>query len=177
MTALARVVWLLTGVLWAARSLLEFAHPDYWDPVTALDWSSVWLYSAALLAFAPSVLLLGRLAESRQVMIVASVVAIGALVAGAANAAEDGFEVSSMGTLYVVGFLTGGLALLPLAATLQRASRPRLAGLTVALFVGLLLFTLGGGLIILVALGFLAVTPRWFRATSPVSSAAQASAG
>jgi hypothetical protein len=177
MTALARVVWLLTGLLWAATSLLGFAHPDYWDPVTPLDWSAVWLYSAAWLAVAPAVLLLGRLAASRQVMIVATVVAIGALVAGGSNAAEDGFGVSSMGTFYVLGFMTGGLALLPLATTFQRAGHSRLAGLSIALFVGVLLFTLGGGLIILVALGSLAVAPQWFRAAIPAPSAAQISVG
>lgn len=87
---IVRILWLLAGVTWAARSLLEFAHPDYWDPVTALDWSSIWLYSAAWLLIAPAVVLLGRLAPSRQVMTTATVVASAALLTGAANAIEDG---------------------------------------------------------------------------------------
>ena len=68
MPDMSRVIWLLTGAAWAGRSLVEFAHPDYFDPVTALDWTAVWLYSAALLLFAPSLVLLGSLATSRSVM-------------------------------------------------------------------------------------------------------------
>lgn len=167
MIVVSRIVWLVTGVVWACRSLIEFAHPDYWDPVTALDWSAVWLYSAAWLLMAPSVLLLGRLASSRQVMTVAAVVAIGALLAGGANAIEDGFGVKSLGTLYVVGFMTAWLAFLPLAATFRQARCSRLAGLSVALFFGVMLFTLGGGLIILGALGSIAVAPRWVTGQVP----------
>ena len=54
MLSLSRIVWLVTGATWAARSLLERADPDYWDPVTTLDWSAVWTFSAALLLLAAS---------------------------------------------------------------------------------------------------------------------------
>ena len=166
MPDMSRVIWLLTGAAWAGRSLVEFAHPDYFDPVTALDWTAVWLYSAALLLFAPSLVLLGRLATSRSVMTFAAISAIGALVAGGANAIEDGFSVAIGGTLYVVGFMTMWLALLPLAVTLYRAPCSRLAGLSVLLFVGVLLFNLGGGLLILGGLGALAIAPSCGHAPS-----------
>jgi hypothetical protein len=159
---MSRLIWLLTGGAWAGISLIAFADPDYRDPVTALDWSAVWLYSAALLLLTPSALLLGRLASSRTVMAVATVVAIGALVAGLANAIEDGLGVKALGTFYVVGFLTAWISLLPLAVTLRQARYSRLAGLTVALFFGVMLFTVGGGLIILGGLGALAIAPAWF---------------
>jgi hypothetical protein len=171
MTVVSRVVWLLAGGAWAARSL-AFANPDYWDPVTVLDWSAVWLFTGALLLFALSLLLLGRLASSRQVMTVATVGAIGALVAGLANAIEDGFGVKALGTLYVVGFLTAGISLLPLAATLRQARCSRLARLAVLLFVGVLLFTVGGGLIILAGLGALAFAPAWFVRPDPAAAPA-----
>ena len=177
MTALARVIWLLSGMLWAAVSLVQFAHPNYWDPVTPLDWSAVWLYSGAWLLFVPSILFLGRLAPERPVMTVATVVAIGALSTGLANAFEDGFGVSWMGTLYVVGVLTAGISLLPLAVTLRRAGYSRLAGLSVALFAGLLTFTIGGGFVILVAFASLAAAPQSFRAAPPEPGAAEASVG
>ena len=177
MTALARIVWLLSGMLWAAVSLIQFAHPNYWDPVTPLDWSAVWLYSAAWLLFAPSMLFLGRLVLERQVMTIASVIAIGALGTGLANAFEDGFGVSWMGTLYVVGVLAAGIGMVPLAVTLRRAGYSRLAGLSVAIFAGMLTFTIGGGLIILGAFASLAIVPRWFRAAPPEPRAAQASVG
>jgi len=179
MPDMSRVIWLLTGVAWAGRSLVEFAHPDYFDPVTALDWTAVWLYSAALFLFAPSLVLLGRLAASRSVMTFAAISAIGALVAGGANAIEDGFSVAIGGTLYVVGFMTMWLALLPLAVTLYRAPCSRLAGLSVLLFVGVLLFNLGGGLLILGGLGALAIAPSWFTrpGPAPVGAADKAPAG
>ena len=34
--AVGRIAWLLAGVTWAARSMLEWAHPDYWNSVTTL---------------------------------------------------------------------------------------------------------------------------------------------
>ncbi len=148
MTVVSRMIWLLTGDAWAGRSLIAFADPDYWNPVTVLDWTAV---------------LLGRLATSRSVMTFAAISAIGALVASGANAIEDGFGVAIFGPLYLVGILTMGLALLPLAITLYRASCSRLAGLSVLLFVALVpLFNLGGGLLILGGLGALAIAPSWF---------------
>ncbi len=173
MPDMSRVIWLLAGSAWAGRSLVGFADPEYWSPVTVLDWTAVWLFSAALLLFAPSLILLGRLAKSRSVMTFAKISAIGALVAGGANAIEDGFGVAIFGTLYVVGILTMGLALLPLALTLYRARCLRLAGLSVLLFVGLIpLFNNGGGLVILGGLGALAITPSWFTQPGPASIAA-----
>ncbi len=167
---MSRIVWLVTGIAWAARSMLEFAHPNYYDPATVMDWGAVWLYSVALLLLAPSVLLIGQLAQSRPVMAAAAVTAVGAAVAGGANAIEDGFGVSAGGMLYVVGFLTAWLSLLPLAATLWRSRCLRLAGLSVALFFGIALFTVGGGLIVLAALGALAIAPGWFARPQATSS-------
>ena len=39
MLLLSTATWLLTGGVWAARSVIAPFNPDYWDPVTALDWS------------------------------------------------------------------------------------------------------------------------------------------
>jgi hypothetical protein len=164
-SVVARMVWSATGVLWAAASLVLFAHPDYWDPVTALDWTAVWLYSAAWLMLAASVLLLARLVDSREVKVATTIVAIGAIAAGVANGVEDGLGASSFGSLYVLGFMVGWLGLLGLATTFFRAAHVRLAGLSVVIFVGVASITLGGGGIVLVALGGLAVAPSWFIAT------------
>ncbi len=166
---MARVIWVLTGLAWAATSLLALAGPQYWDPVTTLDWTAVWVYTAAWLLFAPAIILLGRLASSRVVMTVAVVCAIGAVVAGGANALEDGFGVDGAGSWYVLGFLAVVLYLVPLALMLWRAQCRRLAGLTLGLFLGILLFTLGGGLIILAAFGALAIAADRF---GPVTTAA-----
>ena len=167
----ARVVWLLTGVTWAARSVLEFAHPDYWDPVTLIDWTAIWLFSAALLLTAPAMLLMSRLAPHPPVTAVARVVAAGAIVAGVANGLEDGLDVSSMGIFYVTGILVAGLALMPLAVAFRRTESVRLGWLTAALLLGILTFTLGGGLIVFVAFAVMAMAPGWFTEPSPTSLA------
>ena len=174
MITLSRIVWLITGVAWAARSLMEFAHPDYWDPATALDWSSIWVYSAAWFGMAASVLLLARLAPTRPVVTVAALVVTASVLAGGANALEDGFGMESLGTLYVIGILGAWLGLLPLAVAFRLAKVTRLAGLTVGLFVGITSFTFGGGLIVLAALGSIAVVPDWYArrdGTSPARAA------
>lgn len=168
---LSRIVWLLTGLAWATRSTMEFASPDYWEPVTTLDWASIWLYSIAWLLMAPSVLLIARLAPTRSVVVVAVIASIGAVMAGGANAVEDGLGVSSMGTWYVIGFMAGWLALPVLALALVRAHRVRLAGLVLAVFGGIVLLNIGGGLIVLGALGSIAIVPDWYtRRSVPVEA-------
>ncbi len=169
MTA-SRIAWLVTGSAWAARSLLEFAHPEYWSPETTLDYVAVWLFTICLLLLAPTVLFIGRLASTGSVMAVAAVVAIGAATAGGANAIEDGFGVKALGTLYVIGSLTAWLGLLPLAVLFHRAGFARLSGLIVALMLGLMLVNAAGGLIVLGVLGGLAVAPRWFTLRRPAPS-------
>lgn len=160
---MTRLIWLLTGIAWATRSVVAFTPTSYQDPETILDWGAVWSYTLALLLLAPSVLLLGRLAGSRSVDAVATVTAIAAIVAGVANLLEDGLGIKDLGAFYVAGFLTALLSLLPLAFTLWRARAPRLALLTVVLFLGIGTFTLGGGVIVLGAFAALALRRAWFQ--------------
>jgi hypothetical protein len=165
--AVSRVVWLLTGVAWGARSVIGFAGPDYWEPETALDWASIWSYSIAWLLTAPAVLLIGRAVPSRSVLVAAIVTAVGAVMAGAANGIEDGFGMSSLGTWYVVGFFVGAFGILAMALLLGRAKYVRLAQVCGAFFVGVLLLPLGGGLIVLAVLAWLAAQPDRFLARDP----------
>jgi hypothetical protein len=162
MRSIRRVAWLVAGATWAALSMVDLAHPDYWDPITPLDWTAVWLFSVALVLFAPAVVLLGRLVPSRRVLKVALMVGIASIVAGVANAVEDGFGVGAWGTPYVIGFLTAWFGLLALAGAMRQARHTRLAAAVVGLTVGVALFPLGGGVIVLVAFGGLALAPRWF---------------
>jgi hypothetical protein len=170
----ARLIWVVTGIAWAARSLLAFADPDYYSPVTALDWAAVWTYSAAWLLLAPSVLLIASLAGSRSVTVIAAICATAAVLAGGANALEDGFRVPIGPTPYVVGFLVGWLSLVLLATTLARVKQWRLGALCLATFGGILFaFGFAGGVVILVVLVALAFAPEWFirRADRPVPGA------
>jgi hypothetical protein len=165
--AAARIVWLLTGGVWATQALVGFAEPDYWDPVTTLDFAAVWLYSAGFLTLALTVTLLGRLVPTRSVRRAAIVMAIAALVTGVANGIEDGLGVKTAGTVYVIGALALLISTLVLVVALGRAGLARLAWMTGGLAFGLLLVSTGGGLIILGMLGALAVRPAWFLVADP----------
>lgn len=80
----------------------------------------------------------------------------------AALTGEDGFGLRELGTVYVVGVLFAALTLTLLAVTLWRAGSGRLAGLTVALLVGMACVTIGGGVVVLAALCALAAASAWF---------------
>jgi hypothetical protein len=158
-----RIAWILTGVTWAGVSLLFLSDPAYQDPVTAVDWAAVLSYSLAWCFTAPSVLAVACCVRSRPVMIVACIAASGSLIAGSANALEDGLGLREFGSVYILGFFVGWLALPFFAATLWLlAGLPRLACLVGLLFVGIGLFPLGGGLIVLAGFLSVAVAPARF---------------
>lgn len=163
----ARIVWLLTGGIWATQALVGFAEPDYWNPVTTLDFAAVWLYSAGFLTLALTVTLLGRLVPARSVRLAAIAMAIAALVTGVANGIEDGLGVKTAGTVYVIGALALLVCTLVLVVALARAGHPRLAWMMGGVAIGLLLVSGGGGLVILGMLGALAVRPAWFLDADP----------
>ena len=114
---IGRLAWLVAGGLWAARSLIGFQNPEYWNPVTTLDFVSIWLFSACFLALA--MFLIARLAPVRAVYAIAAVVALTAVGAGIANGAEDGLDVRWAGTLYVLGSLTTFFGTLALGIALE----------------------------------------------------------
>jgi hypothetical protein len=155
-----RLVWGLTGVTWALVSLLILKDPEYREPSSALDWAFVLSYSTAWCLMGLSVVMLGQVAGSRYVMAFAWIAAIGGFVTGVANFIEDGIGVSEFSAVYLAGFFTGLLALVPLAVSLWRAANlVRLAWLAVGLLAGIALFPLGGGFIVLAAFGSIAIAP------------------
>ncbi len=164
MIIVSRIVWLFTGVLWAGSSVVDLTDANYLEPATTLDWIALWSWSIASFALSASVLLLARLAPSRPVMIVAIVVASGGLVAGVANALEDGYGMTEMGIFYIIGFAALWLGLLGLAMSFRQSGYTRLAALSVALFVGVTLFPIGGAFVILLALCVVTAAPSWFSA-------------
>lgn len=163
-----RVAWLLAGLAWAARSVMEFARPDYYEPVTLLDWSAVVSYSIAWLLSAAAVLLLARDLGTRPVRVIAVIFAVAATVAGLANLVEDALDQAWGGTPYVVGFLVAWIALLPLAVAVWRTGARRVALLPMALFAAIALFNSGGGIILLLAASGFALAPRWFQRSQAV---------
>ena len=158
----ARFTWGVTGIAWAAASLLVVAGVEYWDPTSLTDRLAVWLYTAAWLLAAPTVLLMTRGSSGRVPHILAMTFAFAAIVAGAANLLEDGFGLRELGTAYVVGFVVALMTLLPLTVTLLRTGLGRLAGVTAALLVGIAFVASGGGVIVFGGLAALAFAPAWF---------------
>ena len=159
---MARFIWGVTGIAWAAASLQRFAEAQYWDATSVSDYLAVWLYTAAWLLAAPTVLLMTRGSSGRATNTLALIFAVTAIVVGAANALEDALGLRELGTVYVVGFLVALLTLVPLTAALWRAGLRQLAGVTAALLVGISFVTIGGGVMVFAALTALAVRPAWF---------------
>ena len=161
---MARMVWTATGVAWALRSLLEFLAPQYFNPTTPLDHVAIWAYTAALLLTAPAAVELARLAALRSVTAVAIATAAGAIVAGVANVAEDVLRVAGSGYAYVAGFLVMVCGLLVNSVILAVFRRWRLAAAFALWCLGIFLFTIaGGGLLIFAVMVTVALRPTWFK--------------
>jgi len=162
----ARSIWGLTGIAWAAASLLATAGAEYSDPTILSDYLAVSMYSAAWILAAPTVLLMTGDTSGRAPHILAMIFAVVAIAVGVANALEDAFGLRELGTVYVVGFLGALLTLVALTVALLRAQSRRLAGVTAALLVGSAFVAIGGGVIVFAALAALAIAPAWFGADS-----------
>jgi hypothetical protein len=157
-----RIVWLFSGLAWAARSLLELARPNYYEPTTLLDWSAVATYSLAWLLSAAAVLLLTRDSGSAGVRTIGIIFMIAAIVAGLSNAIEDALDLAWGGLPYIAGFLIAWLSLVPMAVLMWRAGDRRGAALPLALFASVALFNAGGGIVVLVVGAAFAAWPSLF---------------
>ena len=121
-------IYLAMGVAVAGRTLLEFAQPQYYDPVTTLDYVAVWSYSLALGLLAIAIPLLARDAHAGRLAMVAAIVSGSAAGSAAvANGIQDGIGVPAFGSLYVPAVLVMLLGLLVLALLLAREGRRRAA--------------------------------------------------
>jgi hypothetical protein len=166
-------VYLATGLVWTGRSLLEIvAHPDYWEPVTIIDWVAVWSYSLAFGLLALALPLLARDARAgRLVMFTSLTVGVAAALAAVGNVVEDAFEVAGASTVYVIGALGTLIGLLVFAAALLIARRPKAALLAGLIAVGIATMTIGLGFLVLVG-GVLAARERISRRHQPAASPA-----
>jgi hypothetical protein len=151
-------ITVLTGVTWAVYSLQAIlVHPDYWDPVTAADFFAVYVYSAAWLLTAASLLTLREVARpalarsSSAILVVAAACA----VAGVANGVEDGLGLTGFGPLYVIGALVSGFGMFVIAAMFWPSPGRRLTFVPAVGGVAMVTVVIGGGVLGLVAwLGF-----------------------
>jgi len=155
----ARVLWLAAGGTWAARSLMVFAHPAYTAPVTTLDWLAVWSFSLAFVFTALAVVTSPTLTPTSGSRLAALIIAAASLVAGIANALEDGFGVSAMFTVFAVSALIALYGPFVVAAIVARAARGRLAAWWAAIGLGFLTFPAGGSVIVFAASLVLVLRP------------------
>lgn len=148
---LIATVYVLTGLVWTGRSLLEvLAHPDYWDPVTSLDWLAIWSFSLAFALLALTIPLLAR--DSRAgplVDVTAGSVALAAALASVANVIEDAFAVTGASTFYVIGALGTLFGLIALCASLWLGRRRSSALVVLLILLGVASMVLGMGWLVL----------------------------
>lgn len=148
------VIW---AVVAAARSGVGALGADYWDPVTLLDYTSIWTYSAALALSAVIAWQVAWLARSDGSSANAGIaVGAGFAVAGVANGLEDGLGTSAFGILYVLGVIAGGFGALVFAIALRAAGARLLSGLAVLLFVPFMFMESWFGLLVVLPAAWIA---------------------
>ena len=143
-------IYVATGLAWAGRTLLEFARPQYYDPVTALDFVAVWSSSLALGLLALAVPLLARDADAgRLTTAVAIVTGAASALAAIANGIEDGLGLKEFASLYVPAALGTLIGLLAFALLLVREGHRR-AGMVAGWWCAIAGVSLGFGVLVLV---------------------------
>jgi hypothetical protein len=146
----------ITGLLFASNSLvLAIADPNYQRPVTVADWFTSLSFSAAALALAASLPILGAYADGQLPWITARIGAVGAAIVAIANILEDPLRQESAFFGFLGGVVALHVGLLGLTLALTRIGDRRKWLLAVApatVFLDLLLLhPLGGGVLVVVA--------------------------
>ena len=100
------LIAILIGAIWAFGGTLPLGTPQS-DHLTFPDQVRVISFSLMLAAFAlVAWLVVGLARPSRWVLAVAAIVAIGGIVGGIGNFAEDGLRISGAEYVYGLGFFT-----------------------------------------------------------------------
>jgi hypothetical protein len=140
---------LLAGGAVAVRSAIGLQDPDYWNPVTPLDYAAVWWHSAALLGSAGVAWLVAWLARpDRRSAVAAALGGASLVVAAAANALEDALGMKGLGSVYVFGNVVGGFAMIGLTVALIALHARTLALVALAAFFGPFLHASAAGFVV-----------------------------
>ncbi len=171
----ARLIWLATGAAWGASSLSLLVAPVSADPGAIVGLLPVVAYAVAWLLFAPSIVLVSRLAEARRAHLVGSAIAVAAAIAGSATVLANVFGVAGAAEWYGVGIVIATALLVPLAYLFAREGTVRVTAFALALFVavGFIPAAIGGlvTFLLFVALGLMT---GWFTArAAPAGLAAE----
>ncbi len=176
-----RAVWIATAIAWAASSAILLVAPAApavpAEAATSAGLPAVLAYSVAWLLFAPSIVLVSRLAAGRLVRFVGLAIGATAVVTGS-PIWSSGFGVAGVSVWYAYGILVATMLLVPFAYAFARARENRLAAFCIALFLGIGFTAAGiGGLIALALFGALALRSAWFLQSSSLASPLAAPAG
>lgn len=131
--------FVLTGIVWLAYGALIHAGADYLDPRQLVDFTAIYVFSAALSAFAIALPLLGRLGTRRWIGRCGMLGGAGAGAAAIVNIIEDGLNVEWMFLPFVVSALVVAIALLLMTvgfALFERGADRLLAFVPLAALIG-----------------------------------------
>lgn len=171
LTRVVRGSYLITvGLTFAIQGVIALQDPDYWEPVTRLDYAAVWTYSLALLLLAPALLILVREAQAGQTAITVAWIMSGAAVLTAvANAIEDAFDLKGMGVFYLLGIMPVLFGQIVLVVSLFKGDRKAFALVPLFTLLGWFGINAGGGVVIGVtwaAFGILILVGRSTQSTT-----------
>lgn len=138
--------FLVAGVLGVARWVLEFSDPQYFDPESVLDYTTVVTQSAAGVATGVALLMLWRNPPVRRGSVLLVVAGLAAITHGMGNLLEDTFDIESGELAFFLGGIVMMLALLGAGVSALTVGSPlRWSGLFLA--VGATGGLLGAGLL------------------------------
>ena len=160
---------IVVGIVFSVRGLIALQDPDFWEPVTDLDYAAIWTHSLAFLLVAPALVILVRQAQAGSAATaVAWVIAWAAVLTAVANAIEDGFDLEGFGTLYVLAILPFLFGQILLAFLLFRGDHKAFGLVPMLTILGLFAYDAGGGIVIgatWVVFGILVLVGRAARAS------------
>jgi hypothetical protein len=145
------LLFALTGV--AFFVFWAIARPSFEMTASMTEWPQVLWFSATLLSLAVALPVFGRMVGGRSPVRLASIAGAGIGLSSIANIFEDGFGIDAFFFAFILGTLILEVALLALTIVIARTFRGRyrlLAVIPAGTVVGILLFVVAGGPVMLV---------------------------
>ncbi len=145
------LLFALTGV--AFFMFWAIARPSFEMTASMTEWPQVLWFSATLLSLAVALPVFGRMVGGRSAVRLASIAGTGVGLSSIANIFEDGLGIDAFFFGFILGTLILEVALLALTIVIARTFRGRyrlLAVIPAGTVVGILLFVVAGGPVMLV---------------------------
>ena len=145
------LLFALTGVLLFLYWVV--ARPSFEMTASMTEWPHVLWFSATLLSLAVALPVFGRMVGGRSAVRLASIAGAGVGLSSIANIFEDGFGIDAFFFAFILGTLILEVALLALTIVITGTMRGRyrlLAVIPAGTVVGIVLFVVAGGPVMLV---------------------------